>query len=74
MNKFKLNHLSDQKLAEKQMNSVMGGVAPGGGTQAACAGGWCCCGCLYEGQGGSSTMDNAKANNAGGLYTASVCK
>ena len=29
----------------------------------------CTCGCCYAGSGGSSTVDNAIANNDGGLYS-----
>jgi natural product precursor len=66
MKKLKLNRLSDNELAKKQMNDVKGGAAPGGGS---CS---CCCGCKYKDQGGSSTEDNSKANGninyASGLY------
>ena len=67
MNKLKLNHLSDQKLAEKQMNQVRGGDIH-------CPGGQCCCGCPYGDQGGSDTTTNGKANAVGSKYTESVCK
>jgi len=71
MNKLKLNRLSDQKLAEKQMNMVMGGAD----SQCPNSGGGCCCGCPYQGQpGGSDTWDNMNANSKGNLYTKSVCK
>jgi natural product precursor len=60
MKKLKLNRLSDQSLAEKQMNSLMGGSGINCG---------CYCGCCYENQGGSTTQDNGRANQAGGLYS-----
>ena len=63
MNSLKLNRLSDQKLAEKQMNMVTGGQG-----EPSC---YCCCGCLYEGQpGGSTSADNRAANGASGKWTA----
>jgi natural product precursor len=62
MKKMKLNALENQSLNNKEMNAVRGGDG-------------CGCGCNYAGtEGGSSTSDNASANNAGGLtspgYTA----
>jgi len=63
MNKLKLNRLSDQKLAEKQMNMVMGGDAP-----SKCPKG-CCCACQYANQGGSSSSDNMLANSAKGIWS-----
>jgi len=65
MNSLKLNRLSDQKLAEKQMNMVLGGAG-----ESKCPGGGCCCGCV----GSSSLDDNMKANWAADKYTESVCK
>jgi natural product precursor len=65
MKKLKLNRLSDQQLAEKQMNNLLGGAGEGG-SQINCG---CYCGCCYANQGGSSTQDNGRANQAGGLYS-----
>ena len=62
MKKLKLNRLSDQNLAEKQMNTLTGGEA------SQCPAG-CCCACRYANQGGSSSSDNGKANTAGGLHS-----
>ncbi|MCL2510921.1 MAG: TIGR04149 family rSAM-modified RiPP [Bacteroidales bacterium] len=56
MLKLKLNRLSDNVIAEKQMNNVMGGAADSCG---------CCCGCL----GTSSNADNKQANLAGDKWT-----
>ena len=43
------------ELKKKKMNAVRGGH--------------CCCGCLYEDQGGSSMMDNGLANAEKGLHS-----
>jgi natural product precursor len=51
MKKLKLNRLSDQTLAEKQMNSLKGGTSDN-----PCPTGYCGC------NGPSSTSDNYKAN------------
>jgi natural product precursor len=62
MKKSKLNKLSDQHLAERQMNMVRGGD----GTDKYCM--CCCCACAYEGTpGGSTTANNYAANTARGL-------
>jgi natural product precursor len=51
--KLKLNQLSKSELEKREMNFLKGGG--------------CYCGCYYQGQGGSQTVDNRNANVAGGL-------
>ena len=58
MNSLKLNRLSDQKLAEREMILLQGGEAS-----------TCCCGCYYQDQGGSTTTANAHANYKYGYYS-----
>lgn len=55
LSSLKLNRLIQSDLERREMNSILGG--------ATC----CLCGCSYANNGGSSTSDNASANNAGGL-------
>jgi natural product precursor len=57
MQKLKLNRLSDRQLAEKQMNSILGGAG-----QNDCPKG--CCGCPNN-----NSVPNFNANMARGLYT-----
>ena len=57
MKKLKLNRLSDNQLAEKQMNTLKGGT-----DQNNCPNG--CCGCP---SGVTTTGDNNAANNGKGL-------
>ncbi len=42
-------------ISKREMNAIRGGS--------------CGCGCLWMGQGGSSTYDNGNANMQGGLWT-----
>jgi len=55
--KMKLSQLSNAELGKKELNKLKGG-------------GCCLCGCAYVNSGGSSTVDNAGANNSGGLQSA----
>lgn len=51
LKKIKLNALSEANLGDKEMNSLRGGE-------------FCCgCSCYWEGQYGSSAMDNMGANH-----------
>lgn len=59
MKSLKLNKLNMNQLSKEQLKAVRGGTAPG----------LCSCGCCYAGSGGSNTVDNAIANNEGGLYS-----
>jgi natural product precursor len=62
MNTLKLNKLSAQNLADKQMNKIRGGYTLA-----------CGCGCKYAGTpGGSSIAANRAANCNGGLVSANV--
>ncbi len=58
MKSLKLNKLNQNSLSKDQMKKVRGGESN-----------LCTCGCCYAGSGGSSTVDNAIANNEGGLYS-----
>ena len=55
MNSLKLNKLSANKLSEESANAIKGGN------------GSCCCGCMWQFQGGSCIDANDAANRAGGL-------
>lgn len=67
MKELKLKNLSESKLNSKQMKNINGGET----TKHTCG-----CGCLYAGEGGSSTTDNLHANikadkfsgDSGGVY------
>ncbi|WP_300855271.1 TIGR04149 family rSAM-modified RiPP, partial [uncultured Alistipes sp.] len=54
MKSLKANRIEKEILSNKEMNQVRGGE------------GFCGCGCLYEGKGGSSSSDNASANSITG--------
>lgn len=56
---LKLNKLKLNQLSAKQLNAITGGEEPPR----------CTCGCCYAGSGGSSSVDNAIANNEGGLFS-----
>lgn len=58
--RFKLNALSQEGLQEKEMNAIIGGNS-------------CGCACSFEGQGGSSTNDNASANYQSGYVSNTKC-
>ena len=58
MKSLKLNKLNQSILNKDQMKKVRGGDFH-----------VCSCGCCYANNGGSSTADNAIANNEGGLYS-----
>ncbi len=65
LKKIKLNKLSDDALAQRQLQALKGGRRE-----------WCQCACAYVNHGGSSTMDNGLANRdsgkdspQGGTYT-----
>ena len=51
--KIRLNKLTENSLANREMKELKGGAM-------------CRCACRYEGKGGSSSDDNGMANNAGG--------
>jgi len=57
MKKLKLTQLSKVELEKKELNSIKGGYSIGVGGMTMCT-----CGCLYSGNGGSSTHDNGVAN------------
>lgn len=50
LKKIKLNKLSDDALAQRQLQGIKGGK-------------YCLCTCAYGNQGGSSTHDNKTANH-----------
>jgi hypothetical protein len=54
--------LEDHLTGEK-MNDVCAGAPY------LCDSGGCACGCIYENEGGSNTIDNYSANSSGGLHT-----
>ena len=56
LKKLKLIQLSKNELENREMGMTRGGN-----------GSCCICGCRYWDDGGSSTVDNGNANNAGGL-------
>lgn len=60
LKKIKLNKLSDNTLAERQMKGLKGG----GVYEKHCR-----CSCAYANQGGSSTNDNMTANFKLGTYS-----
>ena len=57
LKKIKLNKLSDDALAQRQLKGLKGGRAR------------CRCACAYEGRGGSSSLDNGAANQKEGRYS-----
>lgn len=57
MNKLKLNAMESCVLSAKEINHIKGSGWKGG----------CGCGCQYENQNGSCTVDNAEANDALGI-------
>ncbi len=52
MKSLKANQIERNNLEEKEMQHITGGQHEG----------MCGCGCMYEGHGGSSSMDNGLAN------------
>lgn len=54
--RIKLNKISSEELANRQMNELKGGIT------------CCTCSCYWEGNGGSSSNDNAAANTKIGPY------
>ncbi|MDR1653927.1 MAG: TIGR04149 family rSAM-modified RiPP [Prevotellaceae bacterium] len=55
MKSIRLNQISANAMNAKEMNAIKGGEH-------------CCgCGCKYANSGGSSSVNNGAANNAGGL-------
>lgn len=57
LKKITLTSLSKSELGQRSSKKLLGG--------ANC----CICGCLYATSGGSSTLNNGNANNAGNLQT-----
>lgn len=55
--RFKLNKLSGDALAQRQMKGIKGGIA------------LCQCACAYANRGGSSTQDNGTANRNTGKHS-----
>ena len=51
MEKLKLNVLEKDELEKRSMVNLKGGVC-------------CCCACAYADEGGSSSVDNGRANDA----------
>lgn len=66
MKSLKLNQLDSQRLAEKEMLNLTGGLRQytEWNAQAGCYVTKCTCACLYEDKGGSSTVANGDANAA----------
>ena len=60
LKKIKLNKLSDNALAQRQLQGIKGG---GNGVHV------CGCGCCYAGAGGSSSHDNREANFSQGHFS-----
>lgn len=58
LGKLKLN-----KISKKEMVHLKGGYSPD--PSGVCVTPSCSCGCLYYGEGGSSTSDNCSANHRG---------
>lgn len=58
MKSLKVNQIEKNNLSEKEMQHIVGGKPAG----------MCGCGCMYEGQGGSSSMDNGLANAETGIW------
>ncbi|MDP3443580.1 MAG: TIGR04149 family rSAM-modified RiPP [Ignavibacteria bacterium] len=54
LGKLKLNQLSKAVMEDRELINLRGGYTT------------CTCGCCYEGNGGSSTIDNAIANSSAG--------
>jgi hypothetical protein len=55
---------------EEMFHDVMDKVCAGLGQDSLCVGRTgCACGCVYEGEGGSSTAENACANDSSGLHS-----
>ena len=59
MKSLKVNQIEKNNLSEKEMQHIAGGKPAG----------MCGCGCMYEGHGGSSSMDNGQANADTGIWT-----
>lgn len=59
MKSLKVNRIEKEILSNKEMQHIAGGQQEG----------MCGCGCMYEGQGGSSTMDNGLANAETGAWS-----
>jgi natural product precursor len=57
MKTLKLNKLNTSKISTEQANKIRGGCS------------CCTCGCQWESNGGSSTMNNGIANSGKGLFT-----
>jgi len=55
LSQLKLNNIDFQNLESREMKEINGGYIV------------CRCGCCYEGDGGSSTLDNGEANANAGL-------
>ena len=64
MKKLKLTNLAKNEISKKEM-------IKGGKMEAACNSvpNGCGCGCIYEGQGGSTSFNNHYANNDLGIST-----
>lgn len=56
LQRIKLNKLAENSLANREMKELKGGNV-------------CTCGCHYVNSGGSSSLDNGSANNAGNLQS-----
>ena len=60
LKKIKLNKLSDDALAQRQLQGIKGGD---NGVRV------CGCGCCYADKGGSSSHDNLSANSRSGYFS-----
>ena len=69
MKKFKLSKLSKKEMKETYAGGVKGGFAVGGYKSGSGGSSSCSCACRYANEGGSSTSDNSRANNAEGLHS-----
>ena len=70
MKTLKINKLAENRLNEKDMNVINGGYVWGQYFDPNKKEVYTCgCGCYYQGNGGSSTSDNATANSHSGLHS-----
>ena len=69
MKNLKLNRLAENKLSEKEMESINGGAMYYYRNDPECRCQYlvCACGCQYANSGGSSTNANGNANYKGGI-------
>jgi hypothetical protein len=68
-----MNLSREEELAKREMRNIFIGAAGGGGGGDVCDSDCsCACACRYANSNGSSTMENGRANAAGGLSSPGV--